>query len=128
VLPFLPLAVEAALEKPGEYEVSSRDLLLVSAGLTLICFPRFDMMQTVAGLPGLAVGAARLMNRPPRRLAVWARAFAATVLLSRATVLAVGGTFDGRALFWNEEPAFNALVDRLRVMPPGPVHSNLWGN
>jgi hypothetical protein len=31
-------------------------------------------------------------------------------------------------LFWNEEPAFNALVDRLRAMPNGPVHSKLWGN
>ena len=128
VLPFLPLAVEAARERPGEWDVSSRDLLLVSAGLTLICYPRFDMMQTVAGLPALAVGAARLMSRSPRRLAVWARAFVATVLLSRAAVLAIGGSFDGRVLFWNEEPAFNALVDRLRTMPAGPVHSKLWGN
>ncbi len=128
VLPFLPLAAEAVRERPGEFEISSRDLLLVAAGLTLICYPRFDMLQTVAGLPCLAVGAARLMNREPRRRALWARAFVATMAVSRAAVLASGGTFDGRILFWNDEPAFNALVDRLRAMPPAPVHSELWGN
>jgi len=128
ILPFLPLAIEAAREEAGEFDVAARDLLLVAAGLTLICFPRFDMLQTVAGLPCLAVGAARLMNREPRRRAVWAVAFVATMTVSRATVLAAGATLDGKILFWNDEPAFNALVDRLRTMPPGPVHSELWGN
>jgi hypothetical protein len=128
ILPFLPLAIETARERPGEFDVSARDLLLVAAGLTLICFPRFDMLQTVAGLPCLAVGAARLMNREPRRRAVWAVAFVATVAVSRAAVLAAGGTFDGKILFWNDEPAFNVLVGRLRAMPPAPVHSELWGN
>ncbi|HEY7113968.1 MAG TPA: hypothetical protein VIA45_13635, partial [Thermoanaerobaculia bacterium] len=33
-----------------------------------------------------------------------------------------------RVLVWNDEPAFNALVERLRAMPPGPVHSELWSN
>jgi hypothetical protein len=128
VLPFLPLAAAAARERPGEFPIASRDLLLVAAGLTLICFPRFDMLQTVAGIPPLAVGAARLMSRVPHRTAVWVRAFVATMAVSRAAVLASGGTFDGKILFWNEEPAFNALIDRLRAMPPAPVHSELWAN
>ena len=128
VLPFLPVAVEAAREDRGEFDVSARDLLLIAAGLTLICFPRFDMLQTVAGVPPLAVGAARLMRRPPRRWAVGARLFAATMVLSRGAVLAAGGTFDGCLLFWNDEPAFNALIERLRAMPPAPVRSELWGN
>jgi hypothetical protein len=128
VLPFLPLAVEAAREQAGEFEIAARDLLLVAAGLTLICFPRFDMLQTVAGIPPLALGAARLMRRAPRRLAAGAGLFAATMAVSRGAVLAAGGTFDGRVLFWNDEPAFNALVERLRAMPPGPVHSELWSN
>lgn len=63
---FVPLAIEAVLEKPGEYETSAGWLLTVATGLALIAFPRFDMLQTVGAVPCLAVGAARLMRRRPR--------------------------------------------------------------
>ncbi len=126
---FAPLSLEALLERPGEHATSARWLLIVAAGLALICYPRFDVLQTVASTPCLAVGAARLMSRRPAVLSRCAMAFAATLTLSRGAVLAVGGNFDGRVLFWNDEPAFNRLITRLQALPPGArVFSQLWGN
>ncbi len=130
LLGFLPLAVEAALEKPGEYETSARWLLVVALGFGLICFPRFQVLQTVASVPCLAVGASRLMRRQWRWLpAATVAAFVLTFVISRGAVLAMGGDFDGKVLFWNDEPAFNALVERLHAMPADtPVYSELWAN
>lgn len=126
---FLPLAVEAALERPGEHEVSARWLLVVAAGLALICYPRFQVLQTVAAVPCLALGAARLAERRSTALATAAAVYVAALVVSRAAVIAAGNAFDGRVLFWNADPAFNALVDRVRRLPAGtPVYSDVWDN
>lgn len=126
---FVPLAVDAALEKPGERAVSSGWLLLVAVGLALICYPRFQVLQTVASVPCLAVGAARLMNRRPRALARAAAACVAALALSRGAILALGADWDGRVLFWNDDPALNAVIERLRGLPKTtPLFSEVWGN
>jgi hypothetical protein len=126
---FLPLAVEAVLERPGEYKTSGRWLLVVAAGLILIAVPRFDMLQTVGAVPCLAVGAARLMRRSPPLLSRLAVLFVANFALFRGVVLVSGSYFDGRVLYWNEEDSFNVLVDELRRLPPTTaLHSKLWGN
>ena len=129
LVPFLPLAAEAALERPGEYEVSAGWLLAVAAGLAAICYPRFQVLQTVGAIPCLALGAARLVDRRPSAVARLATAFVAALVVSRAAVVAMGNTFDGRVLFWNDAPAFGALVERVRRLPAGtPVYSELWEN
>ncbi len=126
---FLPLAAEASVEKPGEYRVSAGWLLLVASGLALIAFPRFDMLQTVASVPCLAAGAARLMTRRSHLVARAAILFVANFTIARGFVLAKGADFDGRVLFWNEEESFNVLIGELRRLPPEtPLYSKLWGN
>ena len=126
---FVPLAVDAALEKPGERSVSSGWLLLVAVGLALICYPRFQVLQTVASVPCLAVGAARLMDRRPRALGRAATACVAALALSRGAILALGADWDGRVLFWDDDPALNAVIERLRKLPKTtPLYSELWGN
>jgi hypothetical protein len=126
---FLPLAVEAILEGPGERGTSAKWLLLVATGLALIGYPRFDMMQTVGAVPCLAAGAARLMRRGPPRLSRAAILFVATFTLARGVLLMSWATLDGRILFWNDEPAFNSLIEELRRFPKTTVvHSRLWGN
>ncbi|HTR03214.1 MAG TPA: hypothetical protein VMN82_08465 [Thermoanaerobaculia bacterium] len=129
VLAFTPLAIEAILERPGERTISAQWLLLVAAGLAAIVYPDFTLFNAVACVPCLAVGAARLMERRPRWLSRVAIAFVATLTLSRGAMVVAGADFDGRVLFWNDEPAFNALIDRLRRLPPDTrVYSSLWGN
>lgn len=126
---FVPLAIDAALEKPGERAVSSGWLLLVAVGLALICYPRFQVLQTVASVPCLAVGAARLMDRRPRALARAAAASVAAMALSRGAILALGADWDGRVLFWDDDPALNTVIERLRTLPKTtPLYSELWGN
>jgi len=126
---FVPTALEAFLERKGEYETSAGWLLVVAAVFAAICYPRFDMLQTVASVPPLAIGTARLLRRSGRWLPAAAFAFVTALTVSRGAVLMGGGWFDGKALFWNEDPAFNELVTRLRRLPPDtPLHSMLWGN
>ncbi len=128
-LAFTPLSIEAVLERPGERAISARWLLLVAVGLAALVYPDFTLFNAVACVPCLAVGAARLMERPPRRLSRVAIAFVATLTLSRGAMVAAGADFDGRVLFWNDEPAFNALIDRLRKLPVDTrVYSELWAN
>ncbi len=129
LLGFVPLAAEAALEEPGEYETSARWLLVVAAGFALICFPRFQVLQTVASVPCLAVGAARLMRRRPPILARAATAFVAVTAVSRGIVVAAGNEFDGKVVFWNDDPALERVIARLRGFPrETPLYSELWGN
>jgi hypothetical protein len=129
VFVFLPLSVEAALERPGERAISSRWLLAVAVGLTAIVYPDFSLFNGIAGVPCLAVGAARLMERRPRMLSLATKAFVAVFAFSRGAMVAAGGDFDGKVLFWNEDPAFNAVIERLRALPPETrVYSELWGN
>jgi hypothetical protein len=126
---FLPLAVDAWLERPGEREVSSRWLLVVAVGLAAIAFPRFNLMNAVGAVPCLALGAARLMSRPNRAVAVPAAAFVLVLTISRGAILFAGSEFDGRVRYWNENPNFNALIERLRQLPPDTrIRSELWGN
>ncbi len=104
-------------------------LVVAAAGFTLLAYPNFLLMQTVAAIPCLAVGAARALEPGPRRRLVPVAAFLLLFTASRGVVLAAGETFDGRVLFWNEDPDFNAVVERLRRMPADTrVHSELWGN
>lgn len=126
---FAPAAAEALLERSGEYKTSGRWLLAVAAGFALMCLPRFGMVQTVASLPPLAVGAARLMRRRRRWLQPAAVAFVATLTLSRGLALWTGEERDGKVRFWNDEPALNALIARLRLLPgETQLHSELWEN
>jgi hypothetical protein len=126
---FLPLAVDAWLERPGEREVSSRWLLVVAVGLAAIAFPRFNLMNAVAAVPCLALGAARLMSRQRRAIAVPAAAFVLLLTISRGAILFAGSEFDARVRYWNAAPHFNALIQKLRALPPETrVYSELWDN
>jgi hypothetical protein len=126
---FLPLAIDAWLERPGEREPSSRWLLVVALGLAAIAFPRFSLMNAVGAVPCLALGAARLMSRPNARISVPATAFVVLFTVSRGAILFAGGQFDGLVRYWNENPRFNALIERLRTLPPDVrVRSELWEN
>jgi len=114
---------------PSASAPSATWLLAVAFGFALLCLPNFLVMQTVAALPCLAVGAARLFAIAPPPLARIAVLYLATWTLSRAAILAGGASFDARVLFWNEDPAFNAVIARLEKFPPDArVHSELWGN
>ena len=128
---FLPTVADSLLERPGDYEVRSRWLLLVALGFAAICYPRFQLLQMVAALPCLAVGAARFLRRRPPIPAFRPAAygFVVTLVVARGVVLGSGQHFDGKVLFWNEEPALDALAARLRRFPPDtPLYSPLWEN
>lgn len=125
---FLPTIAAATLEKTPR-DPSAGWLLAVAFGFTLLCYPNFLLLQTVAALPCLAVGAARLLELLPSRISRWVAAGLFVFTLSRATILVAGAPLDGRVLFWNEDPDFNALIERLRRFPENSrVHSELWGN
>jgi hypothetical protein len=129
LLAFAPLAAEAALERDGEHSTSAGWHLTVAAGFALIAIPRFGAVQTVAALPNLAVGAARLLQRGGPRLRAVAFAFVTTLTVSLGTIVAAGERFDGKVVFWNDEPALDRLAEALRRLPPGtPLHSKLWEN
>ena len=128
---FLSTFADGLRERPGDYEVRSRWLLLVAAGFAAVAYPRFGLPQTLAAIPCLAVGAARVVRRLSSRLILRVGAFAlvAVFALSRAAILASGGEFDGKVLFWNHEPGLDALAARLRELPRDtPLHSTLWDN
>jgi len=128
---FLPTAAAAILERRRRLEAapSAEWLLAVAFGFALLCLPNFLLMQTVAALPCLAVGAARLLQIAPPRFAAVAALLLGAWTLSRAAILVGGGTFDGRVVFWNDDPAVNAVITRLERFPPeARVHSELWGN
>lgn len=126
---FLPLVLETlAAWREGEGSESGW-LLLVAVGLALICIPRFDLMQVAAAVPCLALGAGRLLARKGRMIRLASAGLVSTLVLSHGAILAAGESFDGRVTFWNEEPAFNRLVDRLRKTDAGrPMLSLLWPN
>jgi hypothetical protein len=128
---FLPTVADALLERPGDYEVRSRWLLLVAAGFAAVAYPRFGFLQTIAAVPCLAVGAARFVRRVSFRPLLRAGAYGLVAMftLGRAAILASGGEFDRKVLFWDHEPALDRLVARLRVLPSDtPLHSTLWDN
>lgn len=125
---FLPAIAAAALEKTPR-DPSASWLLAVALGFTLLCYPNFMLLQTVAALPCLAVGAARLLELAPSRVSGWVAVCLFVFTLSRASILVAGAPLDGRVLFWNEDPDFNAVIERLRRFPEDSrVHSELWGN
>jgi hypothetical protein len=129
LLAFVPTVVEAAVERDGEYPTSARWHLTVAAGFALIAFPRAGAFQTVAALPTLAVGCARLLRREGARLRAVAFAFVITLAVSQGAIVAAGERFDGKVVFWNDEPALDRLAEALRRLPPGtPLHSKLWEN
>jgi hypothetical protein len=127
---FLPLLAEAALERPGERERPyARWLLVVAVGFTAIVYPDFTFFNAVAGVPCLALGAAKLMERRRALASVPAAAYAAVFVAAKGASVAAGSEVDGKVLFWNDDPAFNRVVDRLRQTPPEMrVYSELWGN
>jgi len=128
VAAFVPTLVACFVEKPGQ-SPSADWLLAVALGFALLSYPNFLLLQTVAAFPLLAVGAARLLDDGSRTLSAATAAFLLVFTLSRSAVLAAGEEFDGRVLFWNDDPGLNAVVERLRQLPPEVrVHSELWGN
>ena len=129
LLAFVPTVVEAAIERGGEYPTSARWHLTVAAGFALINFPRAGAVQVVAALPTLAVGAARLLQRERVLLRAVAFAFVTTLTVSQGAIVAAGERFDGKVVFWNDEPALDRLAEALRRLPPGtPLYSELWEN
>ena len=125
----LPLTMEAALEKPGEYEIEARWLIAVALGFMLMIFPRFGLAQAAASIPCLAVGAARLLARSGSRLRVLSYALVGTIILTRGAGAITGTRWDSRVEFWNGDPAFNVLVERLRALPRDtPLATDLFDN
>jgi len=87
------------------------------------------LMQTVAALPCLALGAARLLELLPRRASVAVSLALAAWTVSRAAIIAAGADLDGKVVFWNEDAAVNRVVARLDAYASGSrVQSELWGN
>ncbi len=125
---FVPAAMASMTEEPGR-SPSALWLIVVALGFTLLAYPNFLWMQTVAAVPCLAVGAARALETARPRMTAAAAAFLLLLTASRAVVLVADEDFDGKVLFWNDDPDFNTVVERLRRLPPGTrVHSELWGN
>src|SRR5262249_29767153 len=127
---FLPLTVEALLERPGERRRPyARWLLVVAVGFTAIVYPDFTFFNAVAGVPCLALGAAKLMERRRALVRMPAAGYATVFVAAKGAAIAAGSDADGKVLFWNDDPAFNTVVDRLRALPPDTrVYSELWGN
>jgi hypothetical protein len=125
----VPLLIEAWLEKPGEHATQASWLLVVALGFVLMSYPRYGLMQTVASIPCLAVGAARLMSRAGRWLKPFSYALVASVTLTRGAVVLAGQSWDSKVVFWNDDPAFNRLVDRLGTFPrDSPLWAQIWPN
>jgi hypothetical protein len=126
---FLPLALAALLEKDGKEGTDSRWLLIVAAGLALLIFPNFGFFQAVGATPCLALGAGRLLSRGGTVFKIFSYGLAVTLVASRGLILLAGETFDGKIFFWNEDPSFNALADRLRSAGQGEfLYTTIWGN
>jgi hypothetical protein len=126
---FLPLVLDTAIGLARDEEGETGWLLVTGIGLALLAFPRFDFLQVSASCPCLALGAARLSVRAGKWLKPFSRALVAALVLPQAAALALGERFDGKVLFWNEDPAYNALIEKLkREAPTGPIHSFLWPN
>src|SRR5262249_20253601 len=95
----------------------------------LLCLPTFMLMQTVAALPCLAVGASRLLEEVSGRTSRLTALALAFWTASRVAIVVAGAHFDGKVLFWNDDPAVNQLVDRLADYPSAArVQCELWGN
>jgi hypothetical protein len=104
-------------------------LLIVALGLSLVAIPRFAYVQLVGAVPCLALGSARMLavlrTAPTYKFAL---ACSALIVVSVGVRCAATFEWDGKITYWNEDPAFNRLVDRLRSMPPGPILSLIWPN
>ncbi len=109
---------------------ASRWPLVVGVGLVLMVLPRFSYLQAIPAVPCMALGAYLWMRQvtPSSAVGRLARAWVWAAALSTAAIVAIGETWDGRIEYWNDDPAFNRLVDRVREMPPGPLHSFVWAN
>lgn len=117
VTAFLPLVLEALLERSGQYEIESRWLLAVAIGLGLMAYPRFGFLNLLASVPCLALGAGRLLRRTLKPLKTFSWGLVATIVLSRGAVLFAGEPLAADVLFWDDDPTFNRLVARLRKFP-----------
>jgi hypothetical protein len=58
------------------------------------------------------------MERRRALVSVPAAAYAAVFVAAKGASVAAGSDVDGKVLFWNDDPAFNRVVDRLRQTPP----------
>ncbi len=129
VAAFAPTLFEALLEKRGDHAVSVRWHLLVAFGLLFAGYPRFHTLELVACLPCLGVGAGRLMRRQGYPLRTLSHAMLAAITLPTALYVAIGDRFDGRVVYWNDDPSIATLVARLRALPPdAPLLLDLWPN
>jgi len=113
---FLPALLEAAIEQPDDYEVSTGWFLLVALGLLFAAYPRFHSLELLACVPCLAVGAGRLLRRRLRWGFSWA--LVGTLTSSVAVAWMASERLDGRVVFWNDDPTVNRLVERLKELPP----------
>ena len=126
---FLPLLGTAFSERKEPEDLPTGWLVVLAAGFAALTYPRFGFLNCVAAFPLLALGAARFADAPVRRWRMAARAFAAVMALSSAAILAAGEPFDGRIARWNDDPAFNRLVWRLRRDYAGyRLNARVWGN
>lgn len=125
----LPLAIESAIEKPGEYDVGAGELLTVALGFFVMIYPRFGFAHAAAAIPCLAVGAARLLARPGWRQGLLSYGLAAVIVITRGAGVVAATQWDSRIEYWDRDPAFNILVDRLRTLPRDtPLASDLFFN
>lgn len=129
LIAFLPLVIAAILEGPLEYPVSAKWYLLVAVGLALMVYPRFGAMQAVAATPCLAVGASRALSQPGRLTRPALVALVLTITVSTGMITLLGESWTGSVIFWNDSPAFNALVERLMTYPEdAPLVGDIWEN
>ena len=125
----LPLAIESAIEEPGEYDVGAAEMLAVALGFYLMIYPRFGFAHAAASIPCLAVGAARLLARPGWKQALFSYGLAAVIVITRGAGVVAATQWDSRVEYWDRDPAFNLLVDRLRTLPRDtPLASDLFVN
>ena len=127
-LAFAPLMAWTLRKKTPRGKIRSGWLLATAAGLAMIVLPRFDFMEAVAAVPCLALGAARWMEEGGGAPQFFRRAAVATLGLSFAATIALGDVFDGRILFWDDEPALRRLIEEVRTLPAAPLVSQVWEN
>ncbi len=126
---FLPLVLAATLAVPGEEPIAARWHLLVAVGLTLMVYPRFGALQAVAATPCLAVGAAKALARPGRLLRPAVVALVLTITASTGAIPLLGESWDRSVVFWNDSPALNAVVRRLKAYPhDARLVADIWEN
>lgn len=120
---FLPIVIVAMFEKPMRWH------LTVGAGFALMALPRFGFLQILGAVPCLALGVGRLLEKARGAVRWLAFAYVAVLVASAGAIILWGEPFNGRVLFWNDDPAFNRLIGYLRQLPVQTrLYADVWGN